>query len=305
MSDPPLKSPYPYFGAKRKIADLVWSRFHTSGIVIEPFFGSGAVYLANPNWRNCEEIINDRDGQITNVWRSIKYNSDKVAELIRDQPIDEIELTTRHVWLIERGKALPELLRSGVDTFDVEAAAFWLWGMSMWIGDGFCDPDRNPGKTRIPSAGRKGVHGHDVRDRLPDVFARLRDRLKHTSIMQGDWERVVSDAFVPKANKVSIFLDPPYAVGASYYAGGEEGDLLKRVSAFCLKHTDSKNVRIALCGYEGTMEIPPGWKAVPWTAQGGYAKDDSEGGEGSKNRFKERIWFSPSCPDPNTVDFQF
>lgn len=67
-----LKSPYPYFGGKSKVAGIIWQRFGKVERYIEPFFGSGAVLLANPHWRETSEIVNDRDHFIANCWRAIR-----------------------------------------------------------------------------------------------------------------------------------------------------------------------------------------------------------------------------------------
>lgn len=76
-----LRAPFPYFGGKSMIADLIWRRLGCVKRYIEPFFGSGAVLLRRPDWReNPDEIICDKDGHIANVWRSIKFAPDKVAE---------------------------------------------------------------------------------------------------------------------------------------------------------------------------------------------------------------------------------
>ena len=76
-----LRAPFPYFGGKSMIADLIWRRLGCVKRYIEPFFGSGAVLLKRPDWReNPDEIICDKDGHIANVWRSIKFAPDVVAE---------------------------------------------------------------------------------------------------------------------------------------------------------------------------------------------------------------------------------
>lgn len=58
-----LKSPFPYFGGKRKVAAQVWQRFGKVGNVVEPFFGSGAFLLARPMDFDCTETVNDLDGK--------------------------------------------------------------------------------------------------------------------------------------------------------------------------------------------------------------------------------------------------
>ena len=38
-----LKAPFPYFGGKSAISELVWARLGNPRTYIEPFFGSGAL----------------------------------------------------------------------------------------------------------------------------------------------------------------------------------------------------------------------------------------------------------------------
>jgi site-specific DNA-adenine methylase len=40
-----LKAPFPWFGGKSRVADIVWDRFGDVANYVEPFFGSGAVLL--------------------------------------------------------------------------------------------------------------------------------------------------------------------------------------------------------------------------------------------------------------------
>jgi hypothetical protein len=64
------------------------------------------------------------------------------------------------------------------------------------------------------------------------------------------------------------------------------------VRRWAIEHGEDKNMRIALCGYEGEHEMPPSWECVSWKTRGGYASRNSDG---NKNKYKERIWFSPHC----------
>ena len=43
--DKMLKAPFPWFGGKSRVADIVWDRFGDVANYVEPFFGSGAVLL--------------------------------------------------------------------------------------------------------------------------------------------------------------------------------------------------------------------------------------------------------------------
>ena len=43
-----MKSPFPWFGGKSRVADIVSDRFGHVANHVEPFFGSGAVLLGRP-----------------------------------------------------------------------------------------------------------------------------------------------------------------------------------------------------------------------------------------------------------------
>ena len=43
-----LKAPFPYFGGKTKITNIVWQALGNPKMYIEPFFGSGVVLLNRP-----------------------------------------------------------------------------------------------------------------------------------------------------------------------------------------------------------------------------------------------------------------
>lgn len=68
----PLRAPYVWFGGKSKVAPLIWERFGKTRRYVEPFFGSGAVFLRNPHWEDTFEVINDLDHFVANCWRALK-----------------------------------------------------------------------------------------------------------------------------------------------------------------------------------------------------------------------------------------
>lgn len=79
-----MKSPYPYFGGKSRVADEVWQRLGKTATCVEPFWGSGAVYLACPWWDEFSSIVvNDLSHYISNFWRAYNtrraYQSDLIA----------------------------------------------------------------------------------------------------------------------------------------------------------------------------------------------------------------------------------
>lgn len=135
-----LKAPYPYFGGKSAVASEIWKRLGDVPNYVEPFFGSGAVLLARPEehlQRNRIETVNDKDGMISNFWRAVRYDGRAVAGYA-DWPVNENDLHARHVWLVGQKDSLTTRLEGDPDFYDAKCAGWWVWGMSCWLGSGFC-----------------------------------------------------------------------------------------------------------------------------------------------------------------------
>lgn len=49
-----LKAPFPWFGGKSRVADVVWRAFGNVPNYVEPFFGSGAVRVRR---RTCASTL--------------------------------------------------------------------------------------------------------------------------------------------------------------------------------------------------------------------------------------------------------
>src|ERR1035438_10787548 len=92
-----LKAPFPWFGGKSRVADIVWDRFGDVPNYCEPFFGSGAVFLNRPH-APCAETINDLDCMVANVWRAIQQDPNAVG-YHADNPVNEADQHARHLWL--------------------------------------------------------------------------------------------------------------------------------------------------------------------------------------------------------------
>ena len=134
-----LKSPYPWFGGKRRVAQLVWGAFGEVSNYVEPFFGSGAVLLARPDFdaeKLLTETVNDADGFVSNFWRALQADPDAVAHWC-DWPVNECDLYARHGWLVNRRQRLTWSMEDP-DFYDAKTAGWWVWGIASWIGSGWC-----------------------------------------------------------------------------------------------------------------------------------------------------------------------
>lgn len=236
-----------YFGGKSRIASRVWRLLGDDlDNYIEPFAGSLAVLLARPSLRGVE-TTNDRNCYLANFWRSVALSPEATAEHA-DWPVSEVDLHARHQWLVlsDEGVAFRERMRTDPTYHDPRIAGWWVWGISQWIGGGWCsyddEPSRPPQRRPIisgdnPGSHGKGVHCKGSRPQLGDAydvgrgvcgngsaqtceerrawltgwFRRLQDRLRLVRVCCGDWSRVCSsDSVTTRLGSCGVYLDPPY-----------------------------------------------------------------------------------------------
>ena len=222
-----MKAPFPYFGGKSRIASEVWARIGDVPRYIEPFAGSLAVLLERPQPFSGREIVNDSDGLLVNAWRGMAKDPSAVAEHA-DWPATEPDLHARHAWLVGHREDITRHLEGDPDWYDAKAAAWWLWGIGLWIGGGWCngtgpwrvfdgqllhagDDGQGIHRKRLHASDdgqgihRKLLHAGDDgrgdarvvgwrRDRLLAAFEPIAERLRDALIMCGDWQRVVTPA---------------------------------------------------------------------------------------------------------------
>lgn len=133
-----LKAPFPWFGGKKTIASLIWKHLGCVDNYIEPFAGSCAVLLLRPD-NPQTETINDADHFVANFWRATQHEPEAVAHYA-DNPVSEIDLHSRHRWLLYSNHAAQwrQKMLDDPDHFDAKVAGWWCWGLCCWIGSGWC-----------------------------------------------------------------------------------------------------------------------------------------------------------------------
>lgn len=325
QSSTQIQAPFPYFGGKRRVAPAVWQRFGDVRNFVEPFFGSGAVLLGRPSPWSGNETVNDLDGLICNFWRSAKLHPEETAEWA-DQPVNENDLHARHVWLVRQLDDLPSQLEGDPGFCSPKIAGWWVWGMSCWIGSGFCsgngpwrvvdgqlvhlgDNGRGVNRQLVhlgdngQGVNRQLVHlgnngqGEDA-SRLIPWFQALANRLKRVRVCSGDWSRVCGPSVTFKHGLTGVFLDPPYADTAERESGLYRKDsesVAHDVRAWAIANGENPLLRIALCGYSGEHEMPESWEAYSWDAGSGFG---GQAKQRTGNGKRETIWFSPHCLRP-------
>ncbi len=251
VRDKYMRAPFPWFGGKSAVAQVVWSRLGDVTNYVEPFFGSGAVLLARSTPGHIE-TINDKDRFVANFWRAVRDNPDSITEWM-DWPVNEADLSARHWWLLTEGAARISRCDGEPDFYDAQVAGWWCWGACSWIGSGWCS-GRGPWQwsgdwvnRQLPHLGdagqgvnRKRPHlgdagqgvnrklphlgsaGQGVNRKLPHLgdagrgallewITALADRLRRVRVCCGDWSRVCGPSVTTKHGITGVFLDPPYA----------------------------------------------------------------------------------------------
>ena len=324
-------APFPWFGGKRKVAPEVWARFGAVKNYVEPFFGSGAVLLQRPEFTG-NETINDLDGYVANFWRSVKLSPEATAEHA-DNPVNENDLHARHVWLVSQRDTLRARLDGDPEFHDPKIAGWWVWGISCWIGSGFCSGNgpwhvvdgqlvRDEDGTNGRGVNRQLVHlgngrgvnrqlvhlgdnGRGVNRKLVHLgnngqglvpwFTALSERLARVRVCSGDWSRVCGPSVTFKHGLTGVFLDPPYADTA------ERDSNLYRVDCEQVAH-QVREWAVAN-GDNPLLRIAlcgyEGEHVMPesWAVHQWSAGDGfgAQAKERTENGKKERIWFSPHC----------
>jgi DNA adenine methylase len=286
-----LKAPFPYFGAKSRIAGLVWSRLGNVRNYVEPFFGSGAVLLGRPQPFDGKETVNDLDGLLTNFWRGIQFEPNKVAAYA-NYPISELDMTARHAWLVACKPEIVASLKKDSEWYDAKAAGWWVWGMGCSIGNRW---SQTTPQNAIPHLG--GSYAlHAPGKNLQDIFDPLTNRLRYVRICCGDWSRVCSRTPTFYHGLTGVFLDPPYNAKRSIAYTEDDFTVSTDVREWAIEVGKRDDMRIALCGYEGEHDMPSDWSKVTWKTAGGWGRIGY--GKGIKNKHLERVWFSPTCIKP-------
>ena len=313
-----IPAPFPWFGGKRKVAHEVWAAFGDVDNYVEPFVGSAAVLLGRPaSHKGHIETINDADGFVANFWRSVSHDPEGTAHHA-NWPVNEIDLTARHAWLVAHRSEITSRLEADPDFYDVKVAGWWVWGVCAWIGSGWCSGDgpwqvvdgvlvnSNAGRGINKQLPHLGDAGQGINKQLPHLgdagrgdsiaswFIALSDRFRTVRVCSGDWARVVTPSVTDRHGLTGVFLDPPYS--ADDYTDGLYAmagrDAAHACRDWAVANGDNPLLRIAYCGYDDVI-FPESWTPHRWKAHGGYG--GGRGGQADANSHRETIWFSPHC----------
>ena len=312
-----LNAPFPYFGGKRRAAPAIWEALGDVGGYVEPFCGSAATLLARPPFKGRRvETINDADGWLVNVWRSIQQSPTETA-MHAGGPVMEIDYHARLAWLQER--RTPDLvawLEGDPEHHDPKAAGWWMYVAACGIGDPW-----GPGPWRVIDGHLRDVRelphlgdaGQGVNRELPHLgdagqgvvqyMQRLAARIHRVRITCGDWKRVLKPSVIRATatnSTIGVLLDPPYSTSGNLYAttnnAASSGDIAQESRQWCIDNV--ADYRIVLCGFDDDHDA---------LLDHGYTKELGRAGGGAgyntdaKAGRRERLWMSPTCQTPQQL----
>ena len=284
---------FTYFGNKQRIAKVCWDIFGPTKAYVEPFCGCASMLLASP-YEHTFEAINDADCYVVNAFRAVKYHHEAVIEHLYN-PRFEIDLHARHDYLVNHKHEFTlEMMRSDPKFCDPELAAWWIWGINLWIGSNWCSVNHtikgqswskkpvayNQGvltSSKKPVAGNKGVlNKGNRRDIIDSMVSAVFDRLVDVSILHGDFERLLTPSYTTKFGSTAVFLDPPYMADYECYeADDKDGSVWDRAKQWVIDNHTNKDLRIILCGELKQWPDSP-LRVLDWKRGAGYNKDRSE-----------------------------
>ena len=273
MSADYMRAPFPWFGGKSKVVDIVWKALGRPKQYIEPFCGSAAMLLGAPAKASLE-VVNDLNGFVANFWRCVKHCPEDAAQWA-DYPVSHIDLGARHAWLMAQRDRLGAELQDPDWPGDPKVAGWWLWGQCCWIGSGWCDWFAVGQIPHVSDAGMDTTGGLTALAWLATLAARL----ERVRVTHGDWHRCLNNHY--GGSETAVFLDPPYTGYEQLYGSDS---VWAEVVEWCRANPD---IRIALCGHAGDADLD-GWTEHRWSrGRATYS--------GTKTTDSEALWFSPAC----------
>jgi len=333
-----LTAPFPWFGGKSRAAAEVWDALGDVDAYCEPFAGSLGALLGRPHPAKTE-TVNDADGLLINMWRAMRADPGAVADAA-DWPVSEIDLTARHLWLVENRARIYAALLADPEWFDARAAGWWIWGACCWIGSGWCSGNgpwriEDGDLRKVGDAGRgihrklphlgnagRGIHrqlphlgnaGRGIHRQLPHLgdagrggpvgewFDRLSVRLRRVRITAGDWSRVVTGSTAgDRIGTCGVYLDPPYPEGWDTGA------------AYAGQSAEGAEVCRDVWTWAVEDGVPRGLRIVisgyegTWTPPAGWTTRrwvarKGYAGADNKAHHREVLWCSPACLPPRSA----
>lgn len=183
-----------YPGSKWNIASKLVELLPEHHSYVEPFFGSGAVLFNKPV--SDIETINDLDSDVTNLFRCIQKDAERLARLVMTTPFSREEYDKQYESVLET-----------LYVSNFQRAAGFL--VRCWQGHGFRTNVYKVG-WKNDVVGRERAYALWSWYRLPEWIIDIAERLRMVQIENRPALEVI-ERF--NYSNVFMYIDPPYVLG--------------------------------------------------------------------------------------------
>lgn len=182
-----IKPPISRLGGKSRLKNKIISMFPEHECYVEVFCGAGWVYFSKEPSKT--EVINDRDEELVNLFKVLKYHKDELERLIN------YEISSRDTF--ERYKK-DEQFKDNMT--DIQKAVRFLY----LISQSFASRGNTFGYAPSKPPSQKIFH---------NSFKEIHERLKNTYVENLDFEKVIKKY---DREYTLFFCDPPYIETCGY-----------------------------------------------------------------------------------------
>ncbi len=229
----------PWLGGKKHLAQRIIARIeavrHTC--YAEPFVGMGGVFLRRSQ-RPKSEVLNDRNGEIVNLFRILREHPDELIRQFR--------------WSLSSRREFARLLVVPAETLtDVQRATRFAYLQRLSFGG-------QPATDATPGQMATSVHHHArlTADRMRRLIEAAHQRLQGVHVECLDW-----DIFIRRYDRpfTLFYIDPPYWGHEKDYGKGlfaredfaRMAELLRELKGrFILSLNDRPEVRKLFRGFK-------------------------------------------------------
>lgn len=248
-------APFPYYGAKGRMADTIVGALPPHRVYLEPFFGSGAVLFSKAP--ATMEIVNDLDGAIVTFFR-----------VLRDRP-DALEAACALTPYARQEFLDADPYQPGLDDLEV-ARRFWCrvnqsFAKATGRSTGFAV---GTARTQSPAATAMSRLGR---------FARCAERLSRVIIENTDAVDLVEKHAV--TDDTVVYVDPPYPATSRSDRSSRGGDYREEMAA----EEDHERLAEALRGTPATVVVSGYRSALYDRLYDGWHRIDVQTTTGSAN----------------------
>lgn len=238
------KPPFGYYGAKQRLASQIIRTLPPHNAWVEAFCGSAAITLAKKPAPI--EVINDRDGNIVNLFRVLRNNHNALVSHVALTPYARQEFLsaarqTKKLSSVERARRF--LARTMMTVNGTATGAGFSYSSSYSRG----------GKEARVS------RWHNLPERLTEVA----ERLRNVRVENRDARRIV-EMFLDRPATL-VYLDPPYFVKRrhGYVIDANDIKFHRELLELCCR----AKCMILLSGYDTPLyremlRAKDGWKRV-------------------------------------------